>query len=181
LKIPYELVGTCDPQLVKRKDVRALLFPGRSSRIHPNDIQPRLDLELFYLYHFPNLPTLGICHGCQLLMLYYGGTLVHHDTYWIRSTDIDLNLSRDRIFHGEEPQQKLYFHFHDLPVMTPAAKKAGVREIAWIREFRDGRRRACGFEFEKNRVYGFMFHPEANKETYAILSNFYNKVAQGSS
>jgi GMP synthase-like glutamine amidotransferase len=46
-------------------------------------------------------------------------------------------------------------------------------------QFRDGRRHACAFEFVKNRVYGFMFHPEAKKETRAILSNFYYKVAAG--
>lgn len=181
LKIPYEVVGECDPAIIKRKDIRAMLFPGRSSRIHPYDIQPRLELELFYLYHFPNLPTLGICHGCQLLMLYHGGGLVHHDTYWIRSPEIELDLAHcgNLIFHGEEPRQKLYVHFHDLPVVTPAAKKAGVREIAWMSQFRDGRRHACAFEFVKNRVYGFMFHPEAKKETRAILSNFYYKVAAG--
>ena len=181
LKIPYELVGECDPAVIHRKDIRAMLFPGRSSRIHPNDIQPRLELELFYLYHFPNLPTLGICHGCQLLMVYYGGDLISYDSYWIK--DVKVELSSDPIFHCKENTRNVdaYVHFHDLPVVTPAAKKAGVREIAWMTKFRDGRRHACAFEFAKNRVYGFMFHPEAKKETYAILSNFYHKVAAGAS
>lgn len=181
LKIPYELVGECDQAIIKRKDIRAMLFPGRSSRIHPYDIQPRLELELFYLYHFPNLPTLGICHGCQLLMLYYGGDLMSYNSFWIK--DINVELSSHSIFHCKEDSRKVdaYVHFHDLPVVTPTAKKAGVREIAWMTKFRDGRRHACAFEFVKNRVYGFMFHPEAKKETYAILSNFYYKVASGAS
>ena len=61
------------------------------------------------------------------------------------------------------------------------AKKAGVREIAWFTEFRDGRRHAAAFEFERGRVYGFMFHPEAKKETRPILYNFYDNVCMASS
>lgn len=175
--IPYEIVSKCDPAIIRRKDIRAMLFPGRRSRIYPYDIQPRLELELFYLYHFPNLPTLGICHGCQLLMLYHGGGLISYNSYW--NKDVKVELASDPIFHCKENTRKVdaYVHFHDLPVVTPAAKKAGVREIAWMTKFRDGQRHACAFEFVKNRVYGFMFHPETKKDTRAILSNFYYKVA----
>ena len=180
--IPYEIVAKCDPAIIRRKDIRAMIFPGARFRIHQEEQQDELELELYYLYNFPNLPTLGLCHGCQLLMVYYGGHLVPYTSFWIKNPEIELDISRgDRIFHGEEPRQKLHVHFHDLPVVTPAAKKAGVREIAWIREFRDGRRHACAFEFEKGRVYGFMFHPEAKKETHAILYNFYDNVAAASS
>jgi GMP synthase-like glutamine amidotransferase len=176
--IPYEVVKKCDPQIIRRKDVCGLIIPGARFRIHPEEKQDELELELYYLFHFPKLPVLGICHGCQLLMVYYGGYLVPYTSFWIKNPDIELDISRgDRIFHGEEPLQKLHVHFHDLPVITPAAKKAGVREIAWFREFRDGRRHACAFEFEKDRVYGFMFHPEAKKETHAILYNFYDNIA----
>jgi GMP synthase-like glutamine amidotransferase len=177
-KIPYEIVAKCDPAIIRRKDVCGLIIPGARFRIHPEEKQDELELELYYLFHFPKLPVLGICHGCQLLMVYYGGYLVPYTSFWIKNPDIELDISRgDRIFHGEEPLQKLHVHFHDLPVMTPAAKKAGVREIAWFREFRDGRRHACAFEFVKDRVYGFMFHPEAKKETRGILYNFYDNIA----
>jgi len=179
--IPYEIVAKCDPAIIRRKDIRAMIFPGARFRIHPEEQQHELELELFYLYHFPNLPTLGICHGCQLLMLYHGGSFISYNSFWIK--DVKVELSSDPIFHCKENTRKVdaYVHFHDLPVVTPAAKKAGVREIAWMTKFRDGQRHACAFEFVKNRVYGFMFHPEAKKETRAILSNFYYKVAAGAS
>jgi len=179
--IPYEIAGLPDPNIIKRKDIRGIILPGARFRIKTNEIQPELDLELYYLYHFPNLPVLGLCHGCQILMLYYGGDLVLYDTFWIRKTDIEIDLSKDKIFHGEERDQKLNVYFHDLPVITPKAKKAGVREIAWIKKFRDRRRHPCAFEFKKNRVYGFMFHPELHKETRPILYNFYDKLCSGTS
>lgn len=127
-QIPYETVGTCDPAIIRRKDIRGLILPGARFRIHPEEPQYELELELYYLFHFSKLPVLGICHGCQILMVYYGGDLIEYDTYWTGSKHVDLDLSKDRIFHGEESHQTVHTYFHDLPVLTPKARKAGVRE-----------------------------------------------------
>lgn len=175
--IPYEIVKKCDPQIIRRKDIRGIIIPGTNKcRILPNEIQPDLELELYYLHHFPNLPVLGICHGCQFLTVYYGGGLLKHSSFWIGNKDVELDLTRDKIFHGEDKTQKLHVHFHDLPLAPKT-----VREIAWFREFRDGKRHAAAFEFVKDRVYGFMFHPEAKKETRGILYNFYDNIASAAS
>ena len=178
-KIPYEIVAKCDPEMIQRKDICGLIIPGSRYRIHPDEPQDELELELYYLFHFPKLPVLGICHGCQFLMTYYGGDLIPYNSDW--NKDVKVELSNDPIFKENTRKVDAYVYFHDLPVVTPQAKKAGVREIAWFREFRDGERHAAAFEFVKNRVYGFMFHPEAKKETHAILSNFYDKAASSSS
>ncbi len=148
-QIPYKIVGTCDPAITRRTDIRGLIFPGAKFRIHPEEPQDALELELY--------------------------------SYW--NKDVKVELSGHPIFRCEEDTRKLdfYVNFHDLPVVTPAAKKAGVREIAWFTKFRDGKRHAAAFEFVKGRVYGFMFHPEAKKETYAILYNFYDNVCMASS
>lgn len=179
--IPYVITRKCDAEIIRRKDITGIIIPGSPFRIHPHEIQDKLELELYYLFHFPKLPVLGICHGCQFLMTYYGGGLEQYKNYWSGSKDIELDLSRDRIFKGEERRQKIHVYFHDLPVVTPAAKKTGVREIAWITRFRDGHRRACAFEFVKDRVYGLLFHPEGKKESWSIIYNFYDNVCMSSS
>lgn len=179
-EIPYEIVRKCDPAITRhrRQDICGIIFPGARFRIHPDDPQPELNLELYYLFHFPKVPVLGICHGCQFLMIYYGGTLQTYDTLWKGRRDVELNLSVSRLFKGQERNVTPEFYFHELPVAAPKT----VREIAWITKFRDGRRHACAFEFVKDRVYGLMFHPEAMKETRDILYNFYdNAVASSSS
>ena len=69
--IPYKHVQTCDPAIIRRKDVNGLILPGAQYRIHPEEQQDDLELELYYLFHFPKLPVLGICHGCQFLMTFF--------------------------------------------------------------------------------------------------------------
>jgi GMP synthase-like glutamine amidotransferase len=178
-KIPYLLVSKCDPAITRRTDIRGIIIPGTNHfRIVPNEIQSRLELEVYYLHHFPKLPVLGLCHGCQFLMVYYGGGLIKYDNFWVGEKEVELDLSRDyKIFRGEAVTQKLHVHFRDLPVISDAdAKKQGIRQIAWLTSYRDNRRHACAFEFEKDRVYGFMFHPEAKESSRSILYNFYDQV-----
>jgi len=178
-KIPYILTRSRDPQIIKRKDIQGIIIPGTNHyRIIPYEIQPELELELYYLYHFPKLPVLGLCHGCQFLMVYYGGALMKYDTFWIGGKEIELDLTVDNLFHGEERIQQLEVYFRDLPIAPKrkAAADRGVREIAWLTSYRDNLRHACAFEFEKDRVYGFMFHPEAKESSWSILYNFYDRV-----
>ena len=181
-EIPYIISRKCESEVIKRKDIRGLIIPGSRFRVKSYEPQPELELELYYLYHFPNTPVLGICHGCQFLMLYYGGTLQSYNSLWTGNKEVELDLSRDRIFKGEEPHDKMQFYFHELPVAPLlSGVKTGVREIAWITKFRDGRRHACAFEFVKDRVYGVMFHPELGDKSRNILYNFYDNVCSSSS
>jgi len=176
-EIPYIVTRRCDPAMIKRTDIRGLIIPGARFRVKSHTPQPELMLELYYLYHFPKTPVLGICHGCQVLMLYYGGSLTNYNTLWSGEHNVD--LSEHHLFKGHGRTSRgidAYFYFHELPVAPPASA-SHVREIAWITKFRDGRRHACAFEFVKNRVYGVMFHPEGMPATRDILYNFYDKVS----
>lgn len=184
-EIPYIISRKYDSGLVKRKDIRGLIIPGARFRVKPYEIQPELELEMYYLYHFPNTPVLGICHGCQLLMVYYGGNLKSYNSLWAGNNDVEFDLSRDGIFKGQEEQhEKMNFYFHELPVAPPPhspGSKTDVREIAWITKFRDGGRHACAFEFVKDRVYGMMFHPELGHKSRNIIYNFYDNVCSSPS
>jgi len=174
--IPFVTTKKCDTGIIKRTDILGIIIPGSSgkSRIYPNSIQPELELELYYLFHFPKLPVLGICHGCQFLIVYYGGTLMQYDNYFIGDKQTELDLSIEQLFKDCKKIQKMRVHFHDLPVVPD--KYTQIKEIAWF-TFRDNKRHACAFEFEKGRVYGLIFHPEINESSRQILYNFYYNIA----
>lgn len=100
--IPYVITRKCDPEIIRRKDITGIIIPGSPFRIRPNEIQD--NIELYYLFHLSKLPVLGICHGCQFLMLYYGGELEQYNNYWSGSKDIELDLSRrSNIQRGRTP------------------------------------------------------------------------------
>ena len=90
--IPYIITRKCDPEIIRRKDITGIIIPGSPFRIHPGEMQDKLELELYYLFHFPKLPALGLCHGCQFLMTYYGGGVEQYNTYWSGRKDIDLDV-----------------------------------------------------------------------------------------
>ena len=42
--IPYKIIKTCDPQIIKRKDIRGIILPGTNRRrIKPDEPQPELE------------------------------------------------------------------------------------------------------------------------------------------
>ena len=171
------IVKKCDPAIIKRKDIRGIIIPGSSgtSRISLDVMQDNLSLELYYLFHFPNIPVLGICHGCQFLMVYYGGSLLQYDSYFKGEKMTELDLSVDKLFNGCKKKQKMLVHFHDLPIVNG---QNNIKEIAWL-TFRDNKRRACAFEFKRDCIYGLIFHPEANDDSMVILYNFYYNICHG--
>ena len=177
--IPFMITKKCDPDIIKRKDIRGIIIPGGHMRISLDSIQKKLDLELYYLFHFPELPVLGICHGCQLLMVYYGGSLLQYDTYYKGNMPTKIDVSIHTLFEGCKPTQDMHFYFHDLPVVKIPENKE-MKEISWF-TFRDNKYRACAFEIKKDRIYGLMYHPEANEESRIILYNFYYNVCGGGS
>lgn len=170
------VVKKCDPDIIKRKDVRGIIIPGSTTRISLDVMQSNLTLELYYLFHFPNVPVLGICHGCQFLMVYYGGSLLQYDSYFKGEKMTELDLSVDKLFNGCKKHQKMHVHFHDLPIVNGQ----NIKEIAWL-TFRDNKRHACAFEIKRDRIYGLMFHPEANEDLRVILYNFYYNICHGRS
>lgn len=180
--IPFMTIRKCDPAITKRTDITGIIIPGSSGnmRISLDKIQPKLELELYYLFHFPKVPVLGICHGSQFLMVYYGGSLIQYDTYLKGELSTEFDLKAHMLFEGCEKIQDTHFHFHDLPIIDDShsaatAETKHIKEIAWF-TFRDNTRRACAFEFEKDRVFGLLFHPEARDDSHIIIHNFYHKV-----
>jgi len=124
--------------------------------------------NIYYYHLFRNVPILGICFGCQLLHVIYGGKLREMGTFLCKKAKVEF-LSNVKssvpILNGMPREMDMQFCYSlDL---LPITKKQG-KEIAWISE--NGK--TCAYEYEKGRVYGVLFHPEKMDNTWTILTNF---------
>jgi len=179
LRIPYyEVRGpnvrpeVMDPTSSVYKNITGIIVSGSSMKLSQigKDISKYVYI-LHYLRLFQRVPVLGICFGAQLLITLYGGSLIDNHVYTRRSVEIQV-LHSHRLFKGlipsPSPRSRIVasFNFSDIPVIT---NRRRIKPIAWV--IGNTSSLPVAYEFERGRVYGCLFHPELNPDTYAILKN----------
>jgi len=163
--IEYKVVEDIDHMIDKSK-IKGIILSGS-----PMKLSRKINFEeyvhnLHYIFEY-NVPILGICFGCQLLHMLYGGSLKDTgDKYFCKPSTVE--LSSHKLFKGIEPIKNLHFCFSDL--ILPITSK-NVKELAWFK-FK-GKSNPCAFEYRSN-VFGFLFHPESLEDSNKILLNFNN-------
>jgi len=177
LRIPYyEVRGPRVRPEVTDKNITGIIISGSSMKLTEirKDISKYVYI-LHYLRLFQRVPVLGICFGAQLLLTLYGGSLVDNHVYTRRSVEIQV-LKSHRLFQGlgpgpgpgPSPSSRMVasFNFSDIPVIT---NRRHIKPIAWA--IGNTSSLPVAYEFERGRVYGCLFHPELNPDTYAIFKN----------
>jgi anthranilate/para-aminobenzoate synthase component II len=122
--------------------------------------------NLYYLTRL-NVPVYGLCFGCQLLNILYGGTLVDNKKYICGDYELYKFKNQNNLFDNINTN-KFNFCFSDIVIPK---KNFGVKVFASIKY--NNKLFDCGFVFEKDRVFGTLFHPEFYNETDRIYLNFY--------
>ena len=181
LHIPfYEVRGphvqpeVMDPASSIHKNITGIIISGSSMKLSKigKDISKYVYI-LHYLRLFQHVPVLGICFGAQLLLALYGGVLIDNHVYTRESVEIQVLKSHKLFRHPTQlspANQKstiiASFHFSDIPVITNHRR---IKPIAWA--VGNTSSLPVAYEFERGRVYGCIFHPEMNPDTYYILKN----------
>ena len=167
------------------RNITGIIISGSSMKLTQigTDISKYVHI-LHYLRAFRHVPVLGICFGAQLLLTLYGGALFDNRKYTSRSVPIQV-LKTHKLFRKGDirpPKTPLRregapssntivasFNFSDIPIMPPSTRK--VKPIAWVNG--NTTSLAVAYEFERDRVYGCLFHPELNPDTYYIIKNVF--------
>jgi GMP synthase-like glutamine amidotransferase len=153
------------PENVRSK-IKGIIISG-SSMVLSGDLSfEEYAFNIHFLREFPDVPVYGICFGCQLLAVLYGYELKHGRKF---CREVEVELKPKHKLFAELGNNKKQFHFCFTDMILPSSLENN--EIAWF-EFRNGRKMACAFEFEKGCVYGSIFHPEYLEETHRVLYNF---------
>lgn len=142
----------------------------------------KVDLELLQhnlmvLLRFPNIPILGICFGCQVMALAYGGKLDTMGKEFTGKCFVNLKHRRG-LFRGfKEKMIQVFASHHDYIKEAPPGFKVTVTSD-YCGQGPPGnldipRNMIQGIEHPKLKRWGVQFHPEGLEESREIiLSNF---------
>lgn len=121
-----------------------------------------------------NIPTIGICFGCQILALYHGGKVVRDEDLrqsGSLESHVLSNATTDPIFSNLPERFLANFGHKDTPVnlpdhLVPLTKSDKVPCTA--------------FRVADKKVWGIMFHPELNvqrnRERLAMVPDYAGNV-----
>jgi anthranilate/para-aminobenzoate synthase component II len=147
--------------------ISRVILSGSKLTLSKEPKHPMVLKNMEIIRKFANLPILGICFGCQVMMqTYYNKPHINLGDYFtkkigVHHTDIDLFKTWKTDAKGEKMSQ---FYFSDYPESSHALNG---KAIAWM----NGYDIPCAWRYRKKH-YGMLFHPEASKSSHAILVQF---------
>lgn len=123
--------------------------------------------NLYCLKHMTNTPILGICFGCQLIQLFFGGKLLDlgHVTCQRMKVTSAVREYQD-IKEGK-------FCARYLPLPSNAFQK-NLDVLMTVNVASLNAYVPCIIKHKKRCVIGVMFHPEALKSTHKVIDAFIN-------
>jgi GMP synthase-like glutamine amidotransferase len=171
-KIPYKVVNKIQNIDDIEKKIKGIIITGSSLKLTKKEHFEKFSFIIYYLNKL-HVPVYGICFGCQFLNMIYGGTLKDNKKFIcedIDFSDYDAKCPLLKNTTTTTTTTPTMFHYCFSDIVIPN-KNTDVRVIASI--LYNNKKIDCGFEFEKNRVYGSMFHPEYYENTQIVFKNFY--------
>jgi len=165
--IPFHILHKHDSLPALQKVVKGLVISGSPIKVSEKNNVTDMHLNLLALSSF-DVPTLGICFGCQLLHIIHGCKVRNVGQYNCLALDTSLDTNH-ALFQGNiAALQPCFYCFSDLPIV-PSSHNPNAKTIANFQL--NGTSQPCAFEYP-NHKYGVLFHPESKSSTHHIIKNF---------
>jgi anthranilate/para-aminobenzoate synthase component II len=122
--------------------------------------------NLYCLKHLINIPILGICFGCQLINMVYGGNL--YDMLEVQCTKLNIE-GTDDVWRSLDGKAKFCCRY--LPNCVPSKH---LETLMYVTTPMNDKKLPCVIKHKKKNITGVMFHPEALHKTKKVLYDFLN-------
>ena len=162
-----------DVDNINKKDVTGVVISGSpmrlSQKINIKDVNVALYCHLMF-----DVPTLGICFGCQLLNMIYGGSVKPFGRLVCEKHPVKVVRKEHpvKVVRKEHPVKvkpyPVQFCFNDmLDKIGYGFKVIGTAQV-------DGRKVVC--HIEKDNIIGYLFHPELDFDNCGHLERYVNII-----
>jgi len=169
LSIPFVIFEAWKDEvksLSVHKNLQGIIFSGSKVKLSKDLNHPIVKKNMDLLKKYSEIPILGICFGCQVMTHYYHGVHMDIGNYFIEKLPIQTKEIELFETWAMEDKKQAQFYFSDYPEHSSSLNK---KAIAWMKL--DDTTLQCGWKYNKYH-YGILFHPEAMKSSYPILSQF---------
>jgi GMP synthase-like glutamine amidotransferase len=157
----YKIVKSIkDVANINEKNVTGVVISGSPMRLsHKIDIK---DINVaLYCHLMFDVPTLGICFGCQLLNMIYGGSVKPFGRLVCEKHPV-------RLVRQVTEGCPVQFCFNDM------LDKIGYGFKVMSETQVDGRKVVC--HIEKDNIIGYLFHPELDFDNCGHLERYINII-----
>jgi anthranilate/para-aminobenzoate synthase component II len=163
-KYPYKVVKSIrDIDAIKTNSIHGIILSGSPIMIeecfsgHPEFFFTNIHALLV----FPNVPVLGICFGCQLINVLWGGTLQKYSKVQNNSFHVDFQNTKTK---------NMATNFEFRCKYAPKTIPNTFRIIANTRI--EGKKTPCMIQHKTAPIIGTLFHPELRPDTHWLLDTF---------
>ena len=146
-------------------------FYGEKNR-HAHTPRPQIEKMQFKLikkFAKANKPVLGICKGCQIINVAYGGSL-HQDLGGYHRLWQTTHIKKGSWLRKKLDATVSVYHYHHQAVKRLAEN---FKVMAW--SMKGNRKIIEGIEHRTLPVWGIQFHPENSGRYASIIGNMYKR------
>jgi anthranilate/para-aminobenzoate synthase component II len=154
-------------KILKKKNVivSGIILSGSPIMLNESSNVEDYICNLYCLKNLINIPILGICFGCQLINVYFGGNLYDLHEVKCLKMHIEPNDKNNEMWNSLNGNAQFCCRY--LPQCVP---NKHLNTLMYVNE--KGLKLPCVIQHKKRNIIGVMFHPEALKKTHKVLDHF---------
>ncbi len=162
LSCKYKIIKSeSDLKSVKHKDVTGILISGSPLMVTKDSLRHNIGqfvLNSLCIMSY-DVPIMGICFGCQLLNVMFGGKLIKLKSHFCQDSTVNMS---DKDILGR------FCLRYVIKDVSPNFEILGETKIR-------GHKVPCFIKHKTRNIYGCLFHPEYHPETHYLILKFLKK------